>query len=664
VVVNTGVYFLRSKTPEMKNPSGGLSLEYTMRTRILLLCLAVLSLCASSLFAQMQRQTLDFEDFAGPSRFDTAHPPVRELSASVSGGEVLRNPSRAPTGKTAVYGTSFACSGCLPEISIHFNQKVSDVQISLRSQHILAVSYTAEDEQGELQKVNLAEGFRPGADALELPFQNIRQITITDNAPDWSLTMDSVIFAAGNSPILIDPVVARLLKGPAVTTNVNALATATTGFVQGAAADGTAQVVIRIPAANVGQTFTITVINDQGQISTSVPNDGGVMALGANLNTLASSLTVTAVTTLKGTEAFAIYRGPVNFSRGSQDDDLTTRSVSLSAVSTSGTTNTAVTVARPPVVLVHGLWGDASSFDDFTPLITDTNFSISYAVYDAPITGITSTVPTFSSSIESTIEANSLGFAYNAPGVVTQIANFIAAYRTTANIAAVKADIVAHSMGGDITRTSLLLKGFLANNTFGAGPINKLITVATPHLGTPVAADMLTSSNSCVRNTLAGYGDIALQSVTFSGHTAHGAVVDLIGDGFGGGLSAALKNMKAVQPFPTAYIAGIATSTNLNSLNCLLCNAEALRVLCSGNPLAKDLTAKNWPKIFGQDNDTIVPLDSALNNLSGQQYSGVIHSAGLETLDFDGPSVLDAAPNISSEVITLLNESPTGSDFH
>jgi hypothetical protein len=140
--------------------------------------------------------------------------------------------------------------------------------------------------------------------------------------------------------------------------------------------------------------------------------------------------------------------------------------------------------------------------------------------------------------------------------------------------------------------------------------------------------------------------------------------VDLIGDGFGGGLSAALKNMKAVQPFPTAYIAGIATSTNLNSLNCLLCNAEALRVLCSGNPLAKDLTAKNWPKIFGQDNDTIVPLDSALNNLSGQQYSGVIHSAGLETLDFDGPSVLDAAPNISSEVITLLNESPTGSDFH
>ena len=635
-----------------------------MRTRRLLLCPALLLLVATPLFAQMQKQMLDFEDFAGPSRFDAAQPPVRALSASVSGGEVLRNPSLAPTGKTAVYGTSSGCSGCLPEISIHFNPQVSDVQISLHSPHVLEVSYSTENEQGELQKVILREGFRPGAGTLELPLKKIREVTIRDNAPDWSLTMDSVSFATGSTPVLIDPVVARLLSGPAVTTNVNAIAAATTGFVQGAAADGTAQVVLRIPAANVGQTFTITVVNDQGQTSTSVPNDGGLMALGASLSTLASSLTVSAVSTTHGAEAFAIYRGPVNFSRGTQDDNLTTRGVSLSAASTSGTTSTAVTVARPPVVLVHGLWGDATSFANFTPLITDANFSINYAVYASPITGITSTVPTFSSSVQSSIEANSLGFAYNAPGVLTQINNFISAYRTSANVAVVRADIVAHSMGGDISRTMFLLKNFLANKTFGVGPINKLITVATPHLGTPVAADTLASSNSCVRNTLAGYGDIALQSVTFSGRTVHGAMIDLEGDGFGGGLSTALRNLKAVQPFPTAYIGGIATSANLNGLNCLFCNAEALRILCAGNPLATDLTATNWPTIFGQDNDTIVPLDSALNNLTGLEYSGVIHTAGLETLDFNGPSVLDAASNISGEVVTLLNESPTGGDFH
>jgi hypothetical protein len=400
---------------------------------------------------------------------------------------------------------------------------------------------------------------------------------------------------------LIDPVVAGLLSGSSVTTNTNAIAGATTGVVQGAASDGTTQVILRIPASSVGSP------------SDSVPNDGGVLALGDSPSSAASSLAVTAVSTSAGAEAFAIYLAPVNFSRSSSDYTLTTRSVTLQVSSTpSGITgNASVTVARPPVVLVHGLWGSASSFDTFTPLITD--------------------------------------------------------YRTSANVASVKADIVAHSMGGDVSRTMFLLPTFLSNPTFptfGAGPINKLITIATPHLGTPVAADLLASNNACVRNVLAGDQDFALASITFSGQTADGAVGDLEGNGFGSSLSPALANLKQTQPFKTAYIAGIATSVNLNGLNCIGCTAQLVRTLCSSNPLAKDLTAAKWSTIYGQSNDTRVPLDSALNNLTGQQFSGVIHTAALETLDFKGPSVLDAASNISSEVINLLNEEPTGSDFH
>jgi pimeloyl-ACP methyl ester carboxylesterase len=392
-----------------------------------------------------------------------------------------------------------------------------------------------------------------------------------------------------------------------------------------------------------------------------------LFALGGSPSSAASSLAVTAVSTSVGAEAFAIYLAPVNFSRSSADYTLATRSVTLQVSTTaSGITGTArVTVARPPVVLVHGLWGSASSFSSFTPLITDANFDVNYATYDNAITGITSTTPSFSKS--AAIEANSLGFAYNAPSVLAQINNFIANYRTSANVASVKADIVAHSMGGDVSRTMFLLPNFLSNPTFptfGAGPINKLITVATPHLGTPVAALLLASNNACVRNVLAGEQDYALASITFSGQTVDGAVADLEGNGFGSSLSPALSNFKQTQPFKTAYIAGIATSTNLNGLSCLFCTAEVMRVVCSGNPLAGDLTATKWTTIYGQSNDTIVPLDSALNNLTGLQYSGVIHTAALETLDFKGPSVLDPASGISSEVINLLNEQPTGSDFH
>jgi hypothetical protein len=129
-------------------------------------------------------------------------------------------------------------------------------------------------------------------------------------------------------------------------------------------------------------------------------------------------------------------------------------------------------------------------------------------------------------------------------------------------------------------------------------------------------------------------------------------------------VSAAIGNFKQTQPFKTAYIGGIATSTNLNGLSCILCAAQLMRTLCSGNPLATDLTATKWTTIYGQSNDTIVPLASSLNNLTGPQFSGVIHTAALETLNFNGPSVLDPASTISTEVIALLNEAPTGADFH
>ena len=625
------------------------------------LCVAAVALFASPVFAQNHR--IDFDDFAGPSRFDAAQPPVRALSAAISGGEVLRGATISGAPRESAYATSHECAGCSGEISIHFHQRVANVQISYVSQQPIEVRYATEDDQGSLHDVTLPERFAAGSGKVNLPDRDIRQVTLANDAADFEFAIEAISFAATSSPVLIDPVVANLLSGSAVTTNTASIAAATTGLVAGAAADGTTQVILRIPASTVSQSIAVAVINDQGAPSTSVVNDGGLTALGGS--TFTSTLTVAAVSTTPGPEAFVIYRAPVNFSRGTADNSLTTRTVSLQVTPAGGTvTNTTVTVARPPVVLVHGLWGNASSFNNFTPLITDTNFNVSRAVYANTITGVTSTTPSFSSSVDSSIEANSLGFAYNAPGVLTQINNFIAAYRTSANVAAVKADIVAHSMGGDISRTANLLSSFLSPGTFGAGPIYKLITIATPHLGTPVAADLLASNNTCARNVLASDGDIALQSITFSGTTTDGALYDLEGCGTGSSLSAALASFKPTQPFRTVYIAGTTTSANLKGLSCLFCAAEALRLLCSGNPLASDLTASKWNSVYGQANDTIVPLDSALNNLTGLQYSGVIHTAALETLDFDGPSVLDPASTISTEVIILLNEAPTGTDFH
>lgn len=159
--------------------------------------------------------------------------------------------------------------------------------------------------------------------------------------------------------ILLDPVPA-LLSGPAVTTDVNVLATKGRA-VQGTGADGASEVVLRIPAASVGEQFTITLFNDQGQQSQSYTEDGGLGAIGTSTFT-ASQITVTAVTTTAGPRAFAIYGSPVDFPRPEgQDENSSQRFVSLHVTASGQTSENSVTLLRPPLVLIHGLWGSPQS---------------------------------------------------------------------------------------------------------------------------------------------------------------------------------------------------------------------------------------------------------------------------------------------------------------
>src|SRR5262249_8157224 len=73
---------------------------------------------------------------------------------------------------------------------------------------------------------------------------------------------------------LVDPV-PDLLSGQAVTSDSAVLAIAGR-VVQGVAADGVTQVVLRIPARSVGDQVSLTVMHDQSTSSTSVGEDGAV----------------------------------------------------------------------------------------------------------------------------------------------------------------------------------------------------------------------------------------------------------------------------------------------------------------------------------------------------------------------------------------------------
>jgi PGAP1-like protein len=490
--------------------------------------------------------------------------------------------------------------------------------------------------------------------------------------------------------------------------------------VVGVSADGVTQALVAIPANNIGDVVQLSLINDAGSSSSSSDQDGGLMPLQGNPNSLSNNQNLVAIDPGNGQPiAFAIYRAPTNYARGTQnfpqDNTSTQRQVSFQVIcpATNGSlanpTNTSVTVVRPPVVLVHGLWVDpktvATIWSSFAPtagsseaqlwsqLDQNPGEQIFWADYSASVQ-VGSIVPSFTNPLPpfnsiSQVSGSALGFQFNAPIVLSQVQKYITTYANDLNVAAVQADVIAHSMGGNIVRTMAVPNeswNFLTNGTYGQGPIEKLITIGTPHLGSPLAVDLLPTSsgqdpNSCVRNTLAFKTvDLAFQSANVAGNSVNGGVNDLVGDGQDTfGLSLALQSLQASQrsqPFPMAYLAGTESQGNLAHLSsCSVsgCTAAFINSFCGGlfgNPLANDLTTNNWPNVFGGNaSDGIVPLKSQLNGASaggspggGGPVTNIIHSAGLYSLDFIGFNDLNSS-TMAGDAMDLLNEAKNGPDY-
>src|SRR6202034_1189105 len=165
-----------------------------------------------------------------------------------------------------------------------------------------------------------------------------------------------------------------------------------------------------------------------------------------------------------------------------------------------------------------GLWSNPDTWNDFTPVANDTSrFSvISRADYHNNPQYVLSTNPVYNPPLH-VVNPNALGFAFNIGSVQYYITEALRKFRSQ-NAAAAQVDVVAHSMGGVITRTLENSTYFTGISNFGNGEIHKVITIGTPHLGSPAATDMLVSSppaasNECLRSIFAKNGNLALYSV-------------------------------------------------------------------------------------------------------------------------------------------------------
>jgi pimeloyl-ACP methyl ester carboxylesterase len=261
----------------------------------------------------------------------------------------------------------------------------------------------------------------------------------------------------------------------------------------------------------------------------------------------ASLLPVVAHDSGWGPFAFAVYHSPTNFVRAAvaSDSQAVQRKVQLqiSCTDPNGTTTnstTALAVVRPPVVLIHGLWANASdSWANFVPKSALQNAlwsslpenSILAVNYDeSPDDVVSSVLPAYDPLVFdlTKVKRNALGFDYNAPFVLKRTRQYIRAFGETFNVAVIQADVVAHSMGGNIARTMALLPDFSNPESYGKGNIHKLITIGTPHTGTRLAIDLLMSANSCTREALAYKGQVSLQFVNFYNSPSRACFINIV----------------------------------------------------------------------------------------------------------------------------------------
>jgi pimeloyl-ACP methyl ester carboxylesterase len=266
------------------------------------------------------------------------------------------------------------------------------------------------------------------------------------------------------------------------------------------------------------------------------------------------------------------------------------------------------------------------------------------------------------------IRENSLGFSYNAPGVETQIRNSISDFKEKNGIAAVQADVVAHSMGGDVMRHMAVSDQFLSNDTYGSGPVHKLITIGTPDLGSPLATMLLQPQNTCSRNVLALAGNIAFDRVLIRGADMYGGDLWLWPSGATADLSVGSDALNFLQskplPFPYAMIAGRVTYDNLKGLDFwVFAGTLRLCAIFHGDPLAGALTASGWPAIFNYAaSDGVVPVMSQVYGNWGTVFDGIVHSSGVKILGFNGPTELDFPP-VVDKVRELLDKAVDDHDF-
>lgn len=380
----------------------------------------------------------------------------------------------------------------------------------------------------------------------------------------------------------------------------------------GVVSDGVSQLLLRIQSGLEGQacySIASTSMLDQGTVSPSVTNTQGA----GDFN-----------------YGFALYQAPAQYGDNSANRQV---DVQFSFAPSGGTTNTTTTTAtltviRPPVVLIHGLWSNQGAWSGGTA-----NWFRSDPSYQTYVADYGST--------------NAANFSVNFPNVQNWVASGLQQVRDL-GFAATQADVVGHSMGGILTRLYVGSSQYLRNDNFNLGDIHRLVTLDTPHAGASLANLIVSMSANSTAFAVLGPVVSGIASLFDApGNINDGAVCDLSENspalqGLNGG-----TNLRSQVVTGTGGPAGNPTTPApyFSPLEGTLTQQICIFHLCTY------IFPQNVVNGFRfiQQNDQIVSLTSqqALAGGGGSYQTGYIHTA------------VEKQADVATEVFNLL-DGPNG----
>lgn len=399
----------------------------------------------------------------------------------------------------------------------------------------------------------------------------------------------------GNDSLFLDanfPYNTCLAPGtPNLSTDATVLASCG-GNVNGTVSDGVSQLLLRVVAGLSGTacySVTSTGPPDQGTINTQV---------------------ITTQSAGSFDYGFSYYQAPDGYGDTTDNRQVQVQFAFAPNLGNSNTTTIpgTLTIIRPPLVLIHGLWSSQSAWQ---PNIWNR--------------------PNSSSSVTSRADyssTNASNFSVNYPNVQGWVATGLQQARDL-GYAATQADVVGHSMGGLLTRLYSGSSQYMRNDNYNLGDIHRFITLDTPHNGASLANLIVSMyANSLIFRAL-GNAVGFVNALGFNGVPSiyQGAICDLSENspalqGLTGGTSLTSQVITATGG-PAGTPTGGPYETPLEQILTATTCFPLLPVCVPVHIFPQNVV--NGFR-FQQQNDAIVPLSSQQGGIGGINFSAYVHT--------------------------------------